>query len=503
MSISTEWSGTVLPERHRSAAKQLPAPRLVIGDQQLSSGSGGVFEHINPSTGEAQAIVPLAGPAEIDAAVKAARAYLPIWRDMKPQQRRVLLDRFADLIEARFDEFAAITPLENGICRGTFDIGLRPRVISWCRYYAGWTDKLDGLVTATPPSECFEFTLPEPYGVIGHIITWNAPMLSLAMKVMPSIAAGNTVVVKPAEFTPFSSQRFVELALEAGIPPGVINVLPGLASTGEALVRHPGVDKISFTGGPIAAKRIMADASASLKPVLFELGGKSANLIFPDVDLDETAAYCAAFGLSNNGEGCALPTRLIVHEAIYEAFMERLAAAVQSLPLGDPLDPRSYIGPMVTQAARERVSSMIDEAKAQRAGRLLCGGTRAEGSLANGWFVPPTVFTDIDPNCRIAQQEVFGPVLVGMKFRNEEEAVQLANSTEYGLAAYVQTRDLNIAHRMVRRLQAGTVYVNRATPSANPNSPFGGIGLSGFGREGGKAGLDEFVRIKGVGISVS
>ncbi|MGH8446613.1 MAG: aldehyde dehydrogenase family protein [Solimonas sp.] len=490
-------------ERHRAAARTLPKPKLIIGERQLDAGSGGVFEHVNPATGEAQARVPLAGPQEVDAAVQAARMALPPWRDMRPYRRRVLLDRFAGLIETHFDEFTAMTPLENGICCGTFAVGLKPRVLAWCRYYAGWTDKLDGLVTAMNPGECLEYTLPEPYGVIAHIITWNAPMLSLAMKVLPSIAAGNTVVVKPAEFTPFSSQRFAELALEAGIPPGVINVLPGIATAGAALVKHPGVDKISFTGGPIAARRIMGDAAASLKPVLFELGGKSANVVFPDVDLDETAAYCAAFGLSNNGEGCALPTRLIVHESIYEPFMERLAAAAQALPLGDPLDPHTYIGPMVTQAARERVMGMIEEARANRAGRFLCGGRRLDGTLADGWFVPATVIADIDPNCRIAQEEVFGPVLVGMKFRTEDEAVQLANDTEYGLSAYVQTRDLNIAHRMIRLLEAGTVYVNRATPSANPNSPFGGIGLSGFGREGGRAGLEEFVRLKGVGISIA
>ena len=496
-------SSVISLERHREAARKLPRPRLVIGDQQLESGSGGSFEHVNPSTGEVQALVPLAGPQEVDAAVKAARKALPGWRDMKPYQRRVLLDRFAGLIETHFDEFTAMTPLENGISAGPFDGGLRPRIISWCRYYAGWTDKIDGLVTAVNPGDCFEYTVPEPYGVIGHIITWNSPLLSLAMKVMPSIAAGNTVVVKPAEFTPFSSQRFAELALEAGIPAGVINVLPGVAAAGEALVKHRGVDKISFTGGPIAAKRIMTDAAQSLKPVLFELGGKSANIIFPDVDLDETAAYCAAFGLSNSGEGCALPTRLIVHESIYEPFMLRLAAAASRLPVGDPMNHQTYIGPLVNEAACKRVMSMIDEAKSAKAGRLLCGGERLGGDFANGCFIGTTVFADIDPHSRIAQQEVFGPVLVGMKFSTEEEAVALANDTEYGLSAYVQTENLSRAHRMVRSLNAGTVYINRATPASSPNSPFGGQGLSGFGREGGKAGLEEFVRVKGVGISVS
>ena len=488
--------------RHAESVAILPKPCLMIGGERRSAGGGGLFDHVSASTGLVQAQIPMGDAGDVDDAVKAARAAFPAWRDMRPYHRRQVMDRFADLIEQNLERFADIAALENGIPSLNFAAGMAERCGSWIRYYAGWADKIEGAVTGLNPGESFEYTVAEPYGVIGHIITWNAPLLSLAMKVPASLAAGNVVVVKPAEFTPFSAQLFVELALEAGIPAGVINIVPGGVPAGEALVRHPGVDKISFTGGPIGAKAIMRSASDLLKPVIFELGGKSANLVFPDVDLMETAAYCTGFGLSNSGQGCALPTRVIIHEDIYQPFVEAMAAVMAQLPVGDPMDRSVIVGPMVTRAACDRVMGMIDEARSSRAGRLMVGGERLGGALEGGCFVAPTLFADIDPDSPIAQREVFGPVLVAMKFRTEDEAVALANGTEYGLSAYVQTHDLDRAHRLVRRLDAGTVYVNRATPSKLAASPFGGIGLSGFGREGGRAGLEEFIRVKGVGISV-
>jgi aldehyde dehydrogenase (NAD+) len=487
------------PDEHAAIAATLPAVRLMIGEQALSQGSGGTFSHVNTATGQFQMEIPLAGEAEVDAAVKAARAAFPAWRDMKPHRRLQILDRFADLIEHNMDRLMKMAVVENGIPLSTMVHGMAPRIVGWTRYYAGWADKIEGLVTGLPPGDHFEYTVPEPYGVIGHIITWNAPMLSLAMKIPPSLAAGNTVVIKPAEFTPFSAQLFVELALEAGVPPGVINVVPGGVTAGEALVRHAGVDKISFTGGPVGARAIMRAAAETLKPLVFELGGKSANVVFPDVDIASTAAYCAAFGLSNSGQGCALPTRLVIHQDIYQPFIDVVQATMEQLPYGDPLNENVIVGPMVNAAACGRVRAMIDEARAQEVGRFVTGGDREDGQ---GNFVTPTLIAEADPHCTIAQQEVFGPVLCAFKFRDEAEAVALANATEYGLAAYVQTNDLNIAQRMVRRLQAGTVFVNQATPAFHAASPFGGVGLSGFGREGGKAGLEEFIRIKGVGMSI-
>ena len=487
------------PDEHAAIAARLPKVKLMIGERALSHGSGGTFSHANTATGRFQMEIPLAGEAEVDAAVKAARAAFPAWRDMKPYRRRQILDRFADLIEANAERFMKMAVVENGIPLSTMIHGMAPRIVAWTRYYAGWADKIDGLVTGMPPGDHFEYTIPEPYGVIGHIITWNAPMLSLAMKIPPALAAGNTVVIKPAEFTPFSAQLFVELALEAGVPAGVINVVPGGVPAGEALVRHAGVDKISFTGGPVGARAIMRAAAETLKPLVFELGGKSANLVFPDVDIASTAAYCAAFGLSNSGQGCALPTRMMIHQDIYQPFIEAVQATMEQLPYGDPLNENVVVGPMVNAAACGRVQAMIDEARAKEVGRFLTGGA---AEMGQGNFITPTLIAEADPYCAIAQKEVFGPVLCAFKFRDEGEAVALANATEYGLAAYVQTNDLNVAQRMVRSLQAGTVFVNQATPAFHAASPFGGVGLSGFGREGGKAGLEEFIRVKGVGMSI-
>ncbi|KHK89208.1 aldehyde dehydrogenase [Novosphingobium malaysiense] len=479
-------------------ATALPKAKLVIGDRQLDSGSRGTIEHINTTTGQAQGEIPLAGPSDVDAAVAAARAALPAWRDMKPFDRAVILQRFAAMVEDNAERFAKISVVENGIPRTSW-AGMWPRIVGWTRYYAGWADKIEGLVTSTWPNDHFEYTVPEPYGVIAHIITWNAPMLSLAMKVPPSLAAGNTVVIKPAEFTPFSAQLFVELALEAGVPPGVINVVPGAVEAGEALVRNPGVDKISFTGGPVGARAIMRSAAETLKPCVFELGGKSANLVFPDADLAEVVPYSVGFAFSNSGQGCAIPTRAMVHEDIYDQFLEMAQATIEQLPYGDPANDDVLVGPMVNQVAYNRVQAMIEEARSSKAGRFLTGG-QAVGET--GHFVEPTLIADVDPNSEIAQKEVFGPVLCAFKFRTEDEAVELANATEYGLSAYVQTHDLDVAQRMVRRLHAGTVYVNQAGPAYSAGSPFGGLGNSGFGREGGKAGLEEFIRIKGVGMSI-
>lgn len=490
-------------ERHRLLAASLPKPHLMIGAERRATGRAGVFPHVNAATGEVQGETPLGDAQDIDDAVSAARAAFPLWRDLRPYVRRKAMDRFADLLEANIERFADIAVLENGIPRGNFMRGMADRCVTWLRYYAGWADKIEGLVTGLNPSENFEYTVAEPYGVIGHIITWNAPLLSLCMKIPPSLAAGNTVVIKPAEFTPFTAQLFTELALEAGIPPGVINVVPGGVPAGEALVRHTGVDKISFTGGPIGARAIMKSAADFLKPLVFELGGKSANLVFPDVDVAETAAYATYFGFSNSGQGCALPTRVLVHRDIYAPFVEAMAATIDQVTLGDPLNMNTVIGPMVNAAALQRVNGLIERARASQVGRIVRGACPPPPGLDGGCFVEPTLIAEIDPHCEIAQKEVFGPVLAVMAFDSEDEAVALANNTEYGLSAYVQTHDLNRAQRLIRRLNAGTVFINRATPAFLAASPFGGLGVSGFGREGGRAGLEEFIRIKGVGVSIA
>jgi aldehyde dehydrogenase (NAD+) len=484
--------------RHEAAAKLLPVPRLVIGAEDLHSGSGGVHQHVNPATGLVQAAVPLGGAPEVDQAVAAARsAYAGTWGPMKPADRRWLLSRFADLLQTRRDDFVTIATLEMGLC--TAMSAQVDAAFEWMHYYAGWADKIEGVVASGfSPADELAYTLAEPYGVIGHIITWNAPLLSLSMKVPASLAAGNTVVIKPAEFTPFTALLFVEIAREAGIPDGVINVVQGDGTAGEALVRHRDVGKVSFTGGPSTAKRIMATAAETLKPVLFELGGKSPNLLFADADLAATVPYSAAFSMSCVGQGCALPTRLLVEQSIYDEVVEIVVATVEALPVGDPLDPASYFGPLVNAAAQERVVGIMTEAQASGAGTLRVGGVAIE---APGFFVEPTVFVDVDNSSDLAQREVFGPVLAITPFRDEDHAVQLANDTEYGLSAYIQSSDVRRVNRLVPRLHAGTVFVNPGpNPITQPGRPFGGLGLSGFGREGGKAGLDEFLMVKGVGV---
>ena len=485
---------------HRQRAEQvLPRPRLVVGGKELSDTSGGRYEHIDPATGLVQAEIQLAGPDEVDQAVAAARGAFEVWGAMRPAERGRLLNRFARLVRDHIPDFAAICPLENGVCVGGWAENVGTHVAEWTEYYAGWADKIEGMVGAAySPHENVEYTLAEPYGVIGHIITWNSPALSLAMKIPPSLAAGNTVVIKPAESTPFSALLFADLAREAGIPDGVINVVTGLGDAGSALVTHPGVDKISFTGGPATARRIMAEGALSLKPVVFELGGKSANLLFADTDLDTVVPYCAAFAMSNTGQGCALPTRLLVERGIYDEVVARVTGVVAHLPVGDPLDPTTYIGPLISAAARDRVQGVIDKAVEDGAGRLVFGGERID---ADGYFVTPTVFADVDNRSDLAQREIFGPVVALTPFDTEDEAVALANDTAYGLSAYVQSRDIGRVNRLVPRLKAGTVYVNPGpNPITSPATPFGGVGLSGFGREGGRAGLEEFIHVKGVGV---
>jgi aldehyde dehydrogenase (NAD+) len=494
--IMTQTVTTALAARHTDlAASILPKVNLVVGARRRSTGGGGVFDHINPATGRKQAEVPMASPADVDDAVAAARAALPHWAGLKPSARRDLLLRFAGLIRD-YEHWSQLSVLENGIPSQWANI-FAQGAYDWTSYYAAWADRLNGEVAAADDYDGFIYTLSEPYGVVASIITWNAPLLSLGMKLPPALAAGNTVVLKPAEFTPFTAMVYTDLAREAGIPDGVINVVPGGPDAGEALVRHPGVDKVSFTGGPPTAQAIMRGAADQLTPVLFELGGKGANLIFEDANLAEALPFSCGFAMANNGEGCALPTRMLVQRPIYSQVVEQVVAITSSFKTGDPLDADTYIGPLITSAALQRVQGIIDAALTEHAGKLVVGGKRAGGELADGFFMPPTVFVDVDPASDLAQHEVFGPVLAVIPFDTEEDAVRIANSTPYGLSNYLQTADRRRVRRLIRQLRCGSVGVNTGSCTTYL-APFGGVGISGFGREGGKAGIDEYVRVKTV-----
>lgn len=480
----------------------LPDVHLHLGHERRTAGSGGVHPHLHPVKQIVQADIPLAGPDEVDEAVAKAEAVEDKWRRTAPEVRRDILARLAQLISDNRDEFARLAALDGGTPVMLGERGA-DMAASWARYYAGWCDKLSGeLLSTFDTRDELSYTMPEPIGIVGIIITWNGPLISLGMKVVPALAAGNCVICKPAEITPFAPELFASLCREAGIPDGVLSILPGTADAGEAIARHKKIRKISFTGGPVTARKVLTACAQEIKPSVMELGGKSASLLFPDCDVQaaaERAVYWTVGILA--GQGCALPTRQIVHADIYDDFVDRLKTVMASFKVGDPLEPGVQVGPVISAAAVERILGMFERAKADNAGRFVLGGNRCGGALAEGNFIEPTIIADADPEHEISQVEIFGPAVVVMKFDHEDEAVAIANNSEYGLAAYIQTNDLLRAHRLSERLHAGGVYINGAN-QVQAHTPFGGVGISGFGKEGGKAGIEEFIHYKTVTIGV-
>ncbi|MCE9589477.1 MAG: aldehyde dehydrogenase family protein [Planctomycetes bacterium] len=481
-----------------TARPRVRQTRLLIDGQWRDSVSGKTFATIDPATEMKIADVAEGDRTDIDLAVKAARKAFETgpWPAMDARHRGRLLYKLADLIEKNKEELAALETLDNGKPIKDSLAADLPLVIDCFRYYAGWADKIHGQVIPVR-GNYFTYTRREPVGVAGQIIPWNFPLLMIAWKWGPALAAGCTIVLKPAEQTPLTALRLGELAMEAGFPAGVINIVPGFGPTaGAALVEHPGVDKIAFTGEYRTAQVIMKAASQTLKRVTFELGGKSPNVVFADADLD-AAVEGAHFGLFfNQGQCCCAGSRLFIEESVHDEFVAKLLHSVKKRKIGDPFDPATDQGPQVDKAQYDKILHYIEAGKKEGA-RCLTGGGR-DGD--KGFFIQPTVFDNVTDKMSIATDEIFGPVLSVLKFRDINEVVDRANNTFYGLAAAVWTRDVGKAHAIAHRVRAGTVWVN-CYDVFDAAAPFGGFKMSGMGRELGEKGLDNYTEVKTVVIA--
>jgi len=462
------------------------------------------FDSINPATGEALAQVVDASAEDVDRAVSAARRALDDrtgpWRKMSASDRGKMIWRLADLVEKNIEELAEIETLDNGKPISESRNIDMPMVVDVLRYFAGLATKIQG-ETVNTFETAFTYTLREPVGVVGLIIPWNFPLLLASYKVGPALACGNTVVLKPAEQTPLSTLRFGELATEAGVPAGVLNILTGGPDTGKAMVRHPGIDKIAFTGSTAVGKEIMRGAADGLKRVTLELGGKSPNIVFADAEIDDAVKGAINGIFYGKGEVCNAGSRLFVETKVQDEFMEKLVARAKKLQPGDPLDPKTRMGSIVSQEQMQTVLGYIEAGKNEGA-KLIAGGNRVTLGGSQGFFVEPTIFGGVNNNMKIAQEEIFGPVLATLGFDDVDQAIDLANRNPYGLAAAVWTKDVKKAHNVSRQLKAGTVWIN-TYGLLNAALPFGGYKSSGFGRELGMHAIEHYTELKMVWLNLA
>jgi aldehyde dehydrogenase (NAD+) len=477
--------------------------KLLIGGEWVEAASGEVIPTFNPSTGELLAEIARGDRIDIDRAVAAARqAFEGPWRSFKPRDRQRVLLRFAELVERHYEEIYTLDTLEMGRPIA----GLEPSRENWVgrlHYYAGMATGLTGdTIENSLPGSIMTYTLKEPVGVVGAIIPWNGPHGMSIWKIGPTLATGCTLVLKPAEEGSLSPLRLAELALEAGVPPGVINVVTGTGeSAGAALAEHRDVDKLNFTGSHVTGQAIVRASAGNLKRLSLELGGKSPDIVFADADLDKAAPAAALGVFANAGQVCYAGSRLFVEAPVYDTFLERVVDVADGLRIGDGLDPETQIGPLVSQRQVDRVLGYVELAAEEGAQRVTGGSRVSEPGLKDGFFIRPTVLESVDNSMRIAQEEVFGPVVSVLRFTDIRDVVRLANTTQFGLAGGVWTRDAAKAHRVARELRAGTVWVN-CFGLLDAAVPFGGYKMSGYGREGGAEQIADYVNVKSVFVDL-
>ncbi|HUF43728.1 MAG TPA: aldehyde dehydrogenase [Aestuariivirgaceae bacterium] len=476
--------------------------QMYIDGKWAAAASGAEFESVDPYRGEPWALVPRADAEDADRAVEAAAAAFedPSWRDLLPRERADLLFKLADLIARDAERLADLEVRDNGKLMSEMLAQMR-YMPQWYKYYGGLADKIEGRVTRIDKPGMFHYITHDPVGVVVTITPWNSPLLLATWKIAPALAAGCTIVAKPSEFTSASILAFAELVEEAGFSPGVFNVVTGFgAEIGDALVRHPKVSKIAFTGGDVGGRSVYESAAKNFKRVSLELGGKSANIVFEDAILEDAVKGVISGIFAATGQTCMAGSRALVHESIYDRFVDELVRVAGAAKIGDPRDPATNIAPVATAPQCQKILGYIETAR-QDGARCVLGGNQAphpEG--LKGVFVEPTVFADVTSDMRIAQEEVFGPVLAVLKFKNDDDAVRIANDTLYGLAAGIWTQDLGRAIEVPRKLKAGTVWVN-AYRVVSYLSPFGGYKHSGIGRENNVEGLMEYLEVKSVFIN--
>lgn len=486
-----------------AAAAGLRTPvrhQLFINGQFVNAESGETLATLNPHDNSIITEVSMAGQADVDKAVAAAEKAFPAWSRMAAMDRGRILLKLADLIEANAEELARLESLDTGHPIRDSRMLDVPRTAVTYRYFGGMADKFQG--EQIPVEAGFlNYTLREPVGVVGQVVPWNFPLMFTSWKMAPALAAGNCVVMKPAEITPLSSLKIAELMAEAGMPDGVVNILPGLGSVaGQYIAEHDRIAKVAFTGSTATGRRIVQASAGNLKKVQLELGGKGANIVFEDANLVAAVNGAAWAIFHNQGQACIAGSRLVLHEKIADAFLEKFIPLAKSIRLGNPLDASTEMGPLTSLQHRDRVLSYVDIAKSQ-GGEVLAGGKASTGALAAGCYVEPTVVRAGSWKDRVAQEEVFGPFVTVITFKNDEEALQIANGTEYGLGSGLWTNNLQRAHKFAREMKSGMVWIN-CYKRVNPGSPFGGVGVSGYGREMGFDAMREYTQVKSVWVNV-